>query len=183
MNRYRNNSGLGFTPVLAAAASAAKSETVSKIVSGFTSGIQGVFGDTAEDRDRKAKAADALRRALMGDPMGEAYLLARAGIKSDANVKVAPKGAQHIFRTALRTYYKQSGITPSPDIQKALGLSLPSAPAGAPTTSPVPGVVPFVPGADVPSSVPSSVDPRLVWGLAIGGIALISFLNTRGSRR
>jgi hypothetical protein len=174
-------------PVVAAAAALAKTEVVSKVVSGFKNAISGLFGDTATDRQRKAEAAAALERALNGDASGVAYLLGRAGIVIDSNVKVAPDSIKHLYRTALRTYYGATAQTPSPLVAKALGLT--QSPAAVPTGSAFtfPAPVGTTAGVPVPLTDPFGQTPTtnlpswLIPALAVGGIAF--FLSSKRSRR
>lgn len=179
--------GMGMAPVVAAAAAVAKTEVVAKVISGFKNAIGGLFGDTPTDRERKAAAAAALERALNGDASGLAWLLGRAGIVIDSNVKVAPDSIKHLYRTALRTYYSATAQTPSPAIAKALNLSQSQTAVPTAGSSFVPSAPGTTPGVPVPLTDPFGNTPTtnlpswLIPALAVGGIAFL--LSSKRSRR
>lgn len=163
--------------IKAALTAAAKSAAVNA----FANSVKGVFGDTATDRERKASAADALAKALDGDAYWLAWLMARGDVRPDEMlVKTAPKGAQHIFRTALRRYYLATRQMPPEDVVRRLW------PSGVPSDLLADHQVPGSTGGLSPSG--TSISPRvgtvlqagmgnnaLMWALAIGlGLAALS---------
>lgn len=110
--------GLGLEPATTTAAvtAAVKSQLVQRL----SEGLRGFFGDTAKDRERKAQAVDALRRALDGDDSGIPYLIARAGIRSDGITPAAPRTARFQFRKALREYYIATNTLPDDQVRTAI---------------------------------------------------------------
>jgi hypothetical protein len=165
----------------AALTAAAKSAVVQK----FADGLRSVLGDTPTDRERKASARDMLARALDGDNLALGWLFARSGIRPNAEiVKVAPRTAQHIFRTALRTYYTATRTMPPEDAVRKLW------PSGVPsdllaTTAPMPvrggGLGPttgyMIPGVAQAGFGGSGVLPLVL------GLGLVLALARQGSAR
>lgn len=164
---------------------AAKTEIVRR----FTSGITGLFGDTKTDRERKESAAAALRQALNGDVTGINWLYARSGARPDATiVKTAPSSAQHIFRTALRTYYKETGILPPDDIGRYLGIPGVSSAGSKPVTPAVGGFRVDVPvtesGGLSPAGTASPIQQAGIGGVSpVVAIVILAGLGLALTRR
>lgn len=146
--------GLGLEPATTTAVVTATLK--SQIVSRFAEGLTGLVGDTAKDRERKAQAVDALRRAFDGDSTGLTYLIARAGIRSDGITTPAPVSARYVFRKALREYYIATNTLPDDQVRTTI----------------------WARESDMPSSLRTQLAARRAGTATTGGLSVV---NNTGS--
>lgn len=147
---------LGLVPVVVTAAVKAKA------LESFGKGIASLFGDTKLDKERKEGARLALAKAFEGDPDALRWLLARSGARPVVDIKTAPKSVQHIYRTALRTYYATTGEAAPLDIAQYLGIAtVVSQSAGS-----------VAPASDVVVPSRAGMGGLLMVGVLVGAFAL-----------